>query len=171
MTCRHATVGMEHVDLSDVPQARLSGEPDRRALDEALGTSDLAVKYYELEPGEAFSGGYHTHESQEEIFVVLEGTATWDTEKGEAALTVRAGEAVRFAPGEFQHGYNAEDATGRIRALALGAPPGMDETVSVFPCSNCEERTEHDVDLRPAEPASVSTCRNCGHEVRVEMED
>jgi uncharacterized cupin superfamily protein len=171
MTRRAATSAMEKVALSDVPQAQLAGEPDRRAVDDALGTADLAVKYYELETGEAFSGGYHTHESQEEVFVILEGTATWDTEAGEAALTVEAGEAIRFAPGEFQHGYNAEDATERVRALALGAPPGMDETVSVFPCSNCGERTKHDVDLWPAERASVSTCRECGREVRVDLDD
>jgi predicted RNA-binding Zn-ribbon protein involved in translation (DUF1610 family) len=46
----------------------------------------------------------------------------------------------------------------------------MDETVSVFPCSNCGERTEHDVDLRPEERASVSTCRQCGNVVRGEMD-
>jgi predicted RNA-binding Zn-ribbon protein involved in translation (DUF1610 family) len=46
----------------------------------------------------------------------------------------------------------------------------MDETVSVFPCSNCGERTEHDVDLRPEERASVSTCRQWGNVVRGEMD-
>lgn len=162
---------MEHVTVDDVDQATLSGPTDRRALDEALGATDLAMKYYELEPGEVFSGGYHTHHDQEEIFYILEGTATFDTEDGEAAVTVEAGEALRFAPGEFQHGYNADDAEERVRALALGAPPGMDDTVSVFACPACEEEAKHDVSLDQEAGVTVTECRTCGNTIRTELQD
>jgi uncharacterized cupin superfamily protein len=160
---------MEHVDIDDVEQATLSGPTDRRALDEALGTTDVAVKYYELEPGQTFSGGYHTHHDQEEIFYVIEGEATWDTEDGDAAVTVSAGEALRFGPGEFQHGYN--DSDGTVRALALGAPPGMDETVSVFACPACGEEAKHDVDLDAENGVSVTTCRACGNVIETGLGD
>ncbi|MFB6171369.1 MAG: cupin domain-containing protein [Haloarculaceae archaeon] len=161
---------MERISVADVDQAALSGRTDRRALDEALGTTDVAVKYYELAPGDAFSGGYHTHHDQEELFYVLSGTATFDTEAGEAAVAVDAGEAIRFAPGEFQHGYNAADDGPVVRALALGAPPGMDETVTVFTCPACGEETRHDVDLDEAAGVSVTECRACGDVVRTDLD-
>lgn len=158
---------MEHVIVDGVDQAALSGPTDRRALDRALGTTDLALKYYELEPGEAFSGGYHTHNDQEEVFYVLEGVATFDTEDGEAAVTVGAGEALRFGPGEFQHGYATDEP---VRALALGAPPGMDDTVSVFTCPACGEESKHDVDLDQQEGITVTECQSCGNSIRTDLE-
>jgi len=158
---------MEQVDLSSAEQAALSGAADRRDVSAALGATDVAVMYYELEPGEAFSGGFHAHLDQEELFVVLEGEATWDTEAGEAAVTVGAGEAVRFAPGEFQHGYN--DADEPLRALAIGAPPGMDETVARFTCPACGERGDHDVDIDEQRGVTVTECRACGNEIRTDL--
>lgn len=160
---------MERVTVDDVDQAVLSGPTDRRALDEALGTTDLAMKYYELEPGEVFSGGYHTHHDQEEVFYILEGTATFDTEDGEAAVTVEAGEVLRFGPGEFQHGYN--DSDDLVRALVLGAPPGMDDTVSIFTCPACEVEANHDVTLDEENGVTVTECRECGHTIRTELSD
>ena len=160
---------MEKVDLDDVSQAPLSGAADRRDVSAALGATDVAVIYYELEPGEAFSGGFHAHLDQEELFLVLEGRATWDTEAGEAAVTVGAGEAVRFAPGEFQHGYN--DSGDVVRALALGAPPGMDETVARFRCPACGERGDHDVDLDEERGITITECRACGNEIRTDLGD
>jgi len=159
---------MKKVDLDEVQPAALSDGPGRRALGEALGTTDVAIKYYVLEPGEVFSGGFHTHHDQEEIFVVLEGEATWDTEAGEGALTVSAGEALRAPPGEFHHGYNDSDET--VRALALGAPPGMDDTVSVFTCPACGEEAKHDVELDQESGVSVTECRDCGNTIRTELE-
>lgn len=159
---------METVDLDDVAQAALSGTADRRDLSAALGATDVAVAYYELEPGEAFSGGFHTHMDQEELFVVLDGEATWDTESGEATFTLGAGEAVRFGPGEFQHGYN--DSEEPVRALAIGAPAGMDETVSRFRCPACGEYGEHDVHLDEERGVTVSVCRGCDNEIRTELD-
>lgn len=158
---------MERVELEEVDRAALSGDADRRDVSAALGATDVAVMYYELERGEAFSGGFHTHLDQEEVFVVLKGEATWDTEDGEAAFTVGAGEAVRFAPGEFQHGYNASE--GPVRALTLGAPPGMAETVSRFRCPACGEYGEHDVALDEERGVTVTECRACGNEIRTDL--
>lgn len=160
---------MEKVDLDGVDQAALSGTADRRDVSAALGATDVAVAYYELEPGEAFSGGFHAHLDQEELFFVLEGEATWDTEAGEAAVTLGSGEAVRFEPGEFQHGYN--DSGELVRALAVGAPPGMDETVSRFTCPACGEYGEHDVHLDETHGVTVTECRACGNEIRTELGD
>jgi uncharacterized cupin superfamily protein len=162
---------MKKVDIEAVPPAALSDGGGRRALDEALGTTDVAIKYYELDPGEVFSGGFHTHHDQEEIFVVLEGEAVWDTEAGEAALSVSAGEALRAPPGEFHHGYVPEDVDEPIRALALGAPPGMDDTVSIFTCPACGEEAKHDVELDQERGVTVTECRECGNAIRTDLED
>jgi len=161
---------MQKVSMAEAPQSISESGPDRLALDAALGATDVAIKYYELSPGEIFSGGFHTHHSQEEIFIVLEGEATWDTEDGEAAMTVAAGEAVRFPPGEFQHGYVAEDADQDVRALALGAPPGMDETVTIFTCPACgTAEAKHDVDFY--EDRLETICQECENVIVNEMDD
>jgi uncharacterized cupin superfamily protein len=155
---------MEKVPMAEAPQSISENGPDRLALDEALGATDMAIKYYDLAPGDIFSGGFHTHHTQEEIFVILEGEATWDTEDGEASMTIAEGEAVRFAPGEFHHGYVAEDADQGVRALAMGAPPGMPETVTVFTCPACgTEDAKHDVDFH--EESLETICQECGNSI------
>ncbi len=93
----------------------------RRPVSRALATTNFAMNYFELEPGESFSGGLHTHYDQEEVFYVQEGTATFDTEEGQ--VSVDAAEVIRFDPGEFRTGYNASDE--RVVAFALGAPGGI----------------------------------------------
>lgn len=154
---------MEKVAIDEVEQAVLSGPTDRRALSDALGTTDVTIMYYELDPGDRLSAGYHTHLDQEEIFYVFSGTATFKTESG--TIEVESGEAVRFAPGDFQHGYNHYDADDPVTVLAIGAPPGMDETVSIFECAGCGERAKHDVDLDPEAGTMGATCRECGFEL------
>ncbi|ADB62262.1 Cupin 2 conserved barrel domain protein [Haloterrigena turkmenica DSM 5511] len=128
---------------------------DRRALADPLGTDHLAITRYVLEPGERFSGSVHAHTDQEEVFVVLEGEATFElgaavgdeaTERVDE-VTVAEGEVVRFAPGEFQSGRNAGD--DRVVALALGAPrdskdvriariPGLDDGNIACPDCDCD---------------------------------
>lgn len=154
---------MKKIRLDEVEQAALSGAADRRDVSTALGTTDVALMYYELEPGQRLSGGYHTHLDQEELFYVLDGEAEFKTEDGKR--TVGAGEVIRFAPGEFQTGYNHYDNERVLRVLAVGAPPGMDETVSIFECPNCGERAEHDVHLDEEGGTGATTCRACGFEM------
>ncbi|ELZ20128.1 cupin [Haloterrigena salina JCM 13891] len=121
---------MRHLAIDDVDSDPYDEElhTDRRALADPLGTNHLAITRYVLEPGERFSGSVHAHADQEEVFVVLEGEATFETraepseERADPVdeVTVTEGEVIRFAPGEFQSGRNASDE--RVVALALGAP-------------------------------------------------
>ncbi|WP_327052003.1 cupin domain-containing protein [Halomicrococcus gelatinilyticus] len=132
---------MQRVDIEDVePQSMGESDVDRRGLSDALGTTDFAINYYALDPGEAFAGGLHTHLDQEEVFYVVEGTATFET-KDEATAeteTVEVGpdEAVRFARGEFQQGRNESDE--RVVALALGAPEQSTDVRIPQPCRECD---------------------------------
>ena len=121
---------MEHVAIDEIDPA--PNDPnlhtDRRDLAAALDTDGVAIARYVLEAGERFSGSVHAHMDQEEVFVVLEGEATFEVRADEGderdertdEVTVDTDEVIRFAPGEFQSGYNAGD--DRVVALALGVP-------------------------------------------------
>ena len=146
------------IDDVDVPTAN----PAERVcpLSDALETTDLAINYYVLGPGEQFGFDLHTHHDQEEVFYVRSGTATFETETD--SIDVHAGEVVRFAPGEFQIGRNEGDE--HVRAIALGAPRETMEIEYLRECPTCDERT-----VQPLAPfretgAFVVTCATCGTE-------
>jgi uncharacterized cupin superfamily protein len=132
----------------------------KRPLGKALGSERLAANYYELAPGESFAFGYHAHEEQEELFYVLEGTATFETDSGE--VTVRADEAIRFSPGEFQRGRNETDE--RVRAIAVGSPADAGELTLLRECDACGERTEQAIEPTDEKDALVTRCLECGTE-------
>ncbi|QPV61366.1 cupin domain-containing protein [Halosimplex litoreum] len=150
---------MDHVDREDV-ERRMGPAADKRALAAALGTAELALNYYELDPGDSFGFGYHRHPDQEEVFYVIEGTATFETEDGDVAVS--AGEAVRFAPGEWQLGRNAGDE--RVVALAMGAPKDAGRTEMLRECPDCGGRTEGTVEMADDREALVTRCTDCGAE-------
>lgn len=166
---------MEHVRIEDV-DSWMSPASAKRPLSNALGAEDVTINHYELAPGESFAFGYHQHEGQEEVFYVLEGTATFETGEprrgsesasGEAAsedgeVRVAQGEAVRFAPGEWQQGTNETDE--RVVALAIGAPAEMGETTILRECEDCGERTEQAVQPTEDKDALVTVCQDCGAE-------
>ncbi|MFB6171596.1 MAG: cupin domain-containing protein [Haloarculaceae archaeon] len=149
---------MEKVTVEDV-----TNEPRVAAvtkhLTDPLGLSDAAINYFELEPGDSFSGGLHTHTDQEEIFYVIEGEATFETL--DDAFTIGADEAVRFAGGEYQEGRNESD--DRVVALAIGAPQEMGETRAPLPCSACGDSDYHVAEVEPDGVTLV--CPECGNEV------
>lgn len=150
---------MEHVSLSEV-DAWMSPAESKRPLSNALGAEHLAVNHYILEPGESFGFGYHRHADQEELFYVLEGTATFETEDGN--VTVSAEEAIRFAPGEWQLGRNETDE--RVVALALGAPADAGDTDIRRTCPDCGERQPVRIEPTDDRDALVTICEECGAE-------
>lgn len=156
---------MEKVSVDDVePQAPGGSDLDRRALTDPLGTSDVAINYYQLDPGEGFSGGLHTHMDQEEAFYIIEGTATFETmptaDAEPTEITVGAGEAVRFAPGEYQSGRNAGDEP--LTGLALGAPRDSEDVRVPQPCRDCGHENMRAV---PGDEGFTLVCPDCGTEV------
>lgn len=108
---------MDEIRIDEIDQ-RLDSATVQRPLTDALNATNVALNYYELAPGDSFAYGYHVHENQEELFVIQAGSVTFETEDG--AVRVDAGEAIRFAPGEYQQGINTGDE--RVVALAIGAP-------------------------------------------------
>ncbi|MEF8821110.1 MAG: cupin domain-containing protein [Halovenus sp.] len=132
----------------------------KKPLSRALETDHVAINYYELEPGDSFGFGYHRHPGQEEVFYIMTGTATFETEDGD--VTVMAGEAIRFEPGEWQLGRNAGER--QLKALAMGAPADERETELRRECSACGDRQPTRIERAEDEDALVTICEECGAE-------
>ena len=129
-----------------------------RPLSDALGTTDLAIDYYELASGESTAYGLHAHGDQEEVFYVLAGEVTFETR--DDPVPVSAGELVRVGRGEYQRSHN--DGNERARVLALGAPKDADETEILRTCHDREEHTVQDLSLDDDRPAVLARCVECG---------
>lgn len=148
-------VCMKKAAIDDVEPDNVGANSSRRRLSETVGTSDLTLNHYRLAPGEGFPGGLHTHMDQEEVFVILEGKATFETMDGE--ITVGEGEVIRFPPGEFQSGKNESDQ--EVVALALGAPR---ETADIRIPANCPECDHDNLRLNTGEAGIFFVCPSCG---------
>ncbi|WP_247009061.1 cupin domain-containing protein [Halorientalis litorea] len=154
---------MEKVSLSEV---RIENNPlkvhsVRKPVSDALGTEEFAFNYFELEPGESFSGGMHRHHDQEELFYILEGTATFETP--DETVTVEEHGCIRFAPGEYQTGGNQSDAL--VRGFAIGAPGSRhdwEEIDALLDCPACGEETDHEMAFTD-DGRFAFTCRECGN--------
>jgi uncharacterized cupin superfamily protein len=149
---------MEKVSIGDVEPNAFGSDIDRRGLSDPLGTTDLALNRYRLDPGERFSGGMHAHMDQEEVFVIVEGEATFETMDGE--VTVGEAEVIRFAPGEFQSGKN--DSDGEVVAFAMGAPRDSED---VRLPQNCPECGHDNVRAIPGDDGFDLQCPECGAEL------
>ncbi|WP_459195122.1 cupin domain-containing protein [Halosimplex sp. J119] len=162
---------MQRVAIDDLsPSPGL--DADRRGLSGPLETSDVAINRYRVPPGEGLPSGLHTHVDQEEIFVVLDGTATFETlpesdrpddpadpPRTGSEVTVTAGGAVRFAPGEYQSGRNAGETD--LVAFAIGAPR---ESTDVRVPVRCPECGDVDLRLDAGGDALTFVCPDCGAE-------
>ena len=149
---------MEKVSIGDVEPNAFGSDIDRRGLSAPLGTTDLALNRYRLDPGERFSGGMHAHMDQEEVFVIVEGEATFETMDGE--VTVGEAEVIRFAPGEFQSGKN--DSDGEVLAFAMGAPRDSED---VRLPQNCPECGHDNMRAIPGDDGFDLQCPDCGAEL------
>jgi len=150
---------MEKVRIEEVANS-VQPAAVMRPLTEHLGATDLAINYYELEPGDSFAFAYHSHEVQEELFYVQSGTATFDTENG--PVEVEADEVVRFDREEFQRGWNRGEE--RVRAVALGAPLEYGEQPKLRHCPDCEAETDNRLERADDDTAVVAYCDRCGAE-------
>lgn len=146
-------VAIDDLELTSNPPASV-----QRNLTRPLGTEDVALNYYELASGDSFAYAYHNHEIQEELFYVIEGTATFENEAGD--VEVGPDEVVRFPPGEYQRGTNRGEE--RVVALALGAPLDYGEMDKRRDCPDCGTFTSQAFAMDGAD--YVATCSECGTE-------
>ena len=158
---------MEKVSIDEVRNEvnPLQVHEVRRPVSDELGTEHVAMNYFELEPGDSFSGGLHTHHDQEEVFYIEEGTAAFEVGKEREEVTVEAGEVIRFAPGEFQTGYAVEETGNKVVGWALGAPGtkhDWEDLESMIPCQECGEELPHGTVIND-EGRFEFTCTECGN--------
>lgn len=150
---------MDKVRIDEIDE-RLDSATLQRPLTDALNATNVSLNYYELAPGDSFAYGYHRHEEQEELFIIQEGRVTFETESGD--VSVNAGEAIRFAPGEYQQGINTDEE--RVVALAIGAPRESGGVEILRECESCGERTPNTIEVVDDGTAKITRCESCGSE-------
>ena len=113
-----------HMGYHHIDPASLDPTPDRpcvqRAIDDAVGLDEFAMKRYEVAPGERIPLSYHYHDRQEEAFYVLAGRLHVET-PGET-YEVGTDEVFVVEPGHPHRAYNPESAEGEVVVLAVAAP-------------------------------------------------
>ena len=139
---------MRRVHIEDV-DTYMGPASVKRPLSTELETEGIAINYFELDPGESFAFGYHSHAGQEEVFYLLGGTAVFET--GASA-----------EPGEYQQGHNEN--TERVVALAIGAPRDAGETDIRRECPPCGEDTPQEIEMTEDHDSLVTRCIECGTE-------
>ena len=104
-------------DLEDIG-SRFDGHPDLefRAATKALGLEKGALSYQRVPPGYRFPYG-HTHETQEEVYVVLDGGGRMKLD--DEVVELEKYDAVRVPPGTWR-GYEA--GPDGLELLVIGAP-------------------------------------------------
>ena len=97
-------------------RARLQPDAENRfvRLRAELGVTSFGLNQIVLHPGQR--GRIHAHESQEEVYLVLEGTLSLFVEGEEA--TLERGELMRVAPGMKRQLVNR--GPGPLHLLAIG---------------------------------------------------
>jgi quercetin dioxygenase-like cupin family protein len=155
---------MDTVTIDDVPVERnpMQVHDIRKPVSRKLGTEHFAANYFELEPGDSFSGSLHRHHDQEEVFYIEQGQTTFEVGLDREEINVSGGELIRFEPGEFQQGYNTGDE--RVVGWAFGAPGATHdwaELESRAHCPECDAETTQSVAL--ADGRFEPTCTDCGN--------
>lgn len=114
MADEYTVVDPHDVEVEQFPESGLS----HRKLTEALGATSMRVNMITLSPGDVV--GYHRHERQEEIFVLLEGPGRARI-AGELVDVPKWG-VVRVPPESPRRLLNDAE-SGDAVWLMLGAPP------------------------------------------------
>jgi mannose-6-phosphate isomerase-like protein (cupin superfamily) len=104
-------------DLEDIG-SNFGGAPDLefRAATKALELEQSALSYQRLPPGYRFPYG-HTHETQEEVYVVVGGSGRMKLD--DEIVELKKWDAVRVPPGTWR-GYEA--GSEGLELLVVGAP-------------------------------------------------
>jgi mannose-6-phosphate isomerase-like protein (cupin superfamily) len=104
-------------DLEDIG-GRFDGPPDLefRAATKALELEKCAVSYQRVPPGYRFPYG-HTHDTQEEVYVVVHGGGRMKVD--DEIVELRQWDAVRVPPRTWR-GYEA--GPDGLEILVIGAP-------------------------------------------------
>lgn len=97
------------ISLSDAPDVLGDYPGEMRFLTAPLEAEQTALTYRRMPPGTGGRGSYgHRHRTQEELYLVAEGTLTFKV--GDDVFEAPAGTAVRVAPSALRSVHNDSDA-------------------------------------------------------------
>ncbi len=97
------------ISLSDAPDVLGDYPGEMRFLAAPLEAEQTALTYRRMPPGTGGRGSYgHRHRTQEELYLVVEGTLTFKV--GDDVFEAPAGTAVRVAPSALRSVHNDSDA-------------------------------------------------------------
>ncbi|USZ73688.1 cupin domain-containing protein [Natronosalvus halobius] len=112
-------MGYHTVSIDDIP-SHPKHECDRRTLSAILELEHVGLSVYTVNPGEQVPQHYHLHETQEELFYVLDGEMKVETPATE--YTVNSDEIFVVEPGNYHRAFNSETAEETLRVIAIGGP-------------------------------------------------
>jgi mannose-6-phosphate isomerase-like protein (cupin superfamily) len=97
------------IELTDAPDVLGDYPGEMRFLAGPLDAEQAALTYRRMPPGTGGRGSYgHRHKTQEELYLVVEGTLTFKV--GDDVFEAGPGTAVRVAPETLRSVHNDSDA-------------------------------------------------------------
>lgn len=144
---------MEHIEFIESAMTDLAAGVGYRSMQDSLEVTDVSINRFHLESGATLPWGIHAHYDQEEVFLVTDGVLTFETLEGETS--VAAGEAIRFASGDYQMGRN--DSPESVSYFAIGAPPDSTDVRVPLSCHECNGE-----ELRLDSGQENLVCPECG---------
>ncbi|MEF8781278.1 MAG: cupin domain-containing protein [Haloferacaceae archaeon] len=112
-------MGYHDVSLDEI-EPHPEHECDRRTIAEAVDLDHVGLSRYLAEPGEQVPQHYHLHETQEELFYVVEGEMHVETPEG--TFEVTEDHVFVVEPGNYHRAYNPKTANGTLHVVAIGGP-------------------------------------------------
>ena len=101
--------GYTVISLEDAPDVLGDYPGEMRFLTGPLEAEQAAITYRRMPPGSGGRGSYgHRHRTQEELYLVLEGTLTFKL--GDEVVEAGPGTAIRVAPSTVRSVHNDSDA-------------------------------------------------------------
>jgi mannose-6-phosphate isomerase-like protein (cupin superfamily) len=125
--------GYTVISLQDAPDVLGDYPGEMRMLTGPLEAEQAALSYRRMPPDTGGRGSYgHRHRTQEELYLVLDGTLTFKL--GDDIVEAKPGTAVRVAPETVRsvHNDTDEDAILIIVSVKDSHPDGETETVDGF---------------------------------------
>jgi len=119
-------MGYHVISIDDI-EPHPEHECDRRTLKHAVDLDHVGMSLYTAEPGQQVPQHYHLHETQEELFYVIEGVMNVETPEEE--FIVEENEVFVVEPGNYHRAFSPESADGVLRVVAVGGPRVSDGVI------------------------------------------
>lgn len=119
------------ISLSDAPDVLGDYPGEMRFLTGPLEAEQVALTYRRMPAGSGGRGGYgHRHRTQEELYLVVDGTLTFKL--GDDIVEAGPGAAVRVPPATVRSVHNDGDSDAVLVIASIKLPAGSDGDVELI---------------------------------------